>query len=79
MNLRLILFVLAVLAFLSATIGGSLYYSSLRESAFKDAEQNAVARLEMIKINLRAFLSQNVKPAKTLSGMASLQSALRDP
>ncbi len=78
MNLRLILFVLAALAFLSATIGGSLYYSSLREAAFKDAEQNAVARLEMIKINLQAFLSKNVKPAKTLSGMSSLRSALLD-
>ena len=78
MNIRLILFVLAVLAFLSASIGGFLYYSSLRESAFKDAEHNAVVRLEMIKINLQAFLSKNVKPAKTLSGMPSLQSALLD-
>jgi len=78
MNIRRILFVLAVLAFLSASIGGFLYYSSLRESAFKDAERNAVFRLEMIKNNLRAFLSENVRPAKTLSGMPVLGEALLD-
>jgi len=78
MNIRRILFVLAVLAFLSASIGGFLYYSSLRESAFKDAERNAGFRLEMIKNNLRAFLSENVRPAKTLSGMPALGEALLD-
>jgi len=49
MNLKIILFVLALLAFSSASIGGFLYYSSLRESALKEAERQAVAHADMIK------------------------------
>ncbi len=76
MNLKIILFVLALLAFLSASIGGSLYYSSLRESALKEAERQAVAHADMIKKNFSAFLSESIRPAKTLAGMHALKDAL---
>jgi len=45
MKLRLILLVLSLLAFLSASTGGYLYYSSIKESALKEAERQAVARV----------------------------------
>ena len=48
MKLRLILLVLSLLAFLSASTGGYLYYSSIKESALKEAERQAVARVQTI-------------------------------
>ncbi|MDM8552230.1 PAS domain S-box protein [Desulfobacterales bacterium HSG2] len=79
MRLRLILLVLSLLAFLSASAGGYLYYSSLREAAHKEAETRTVSRLEMIKKNLSFFLSENIKPVKTLAGMRELGQALIRP
>ena len=78
MRLRVILLVLSLLAFLSASTGGYLYYASLKESAFKEAERQAVIRLELIKKTLSAFLSENIKPVKTLAGMDELAAALYD-
>jgi PAS domain S-box-containing protein len=69
LKLRIILMVLSLLAFLSATAGGYLYYSSLKESAFKEAERQAVARLEMIKTNLSSLLSEHRKSVRALAGM----------
>jgi PAS domain S-box-containing protein len=79
MKLRIILIVLSLLAFLSASTGGYLYYSSLKESALKEAERQADLRLRTIKRNLTIFLSENVKPVKTLAGMKALQLALTRP
>ncbi len=79
MKLRIILIVLSLLAFLSASTGGYLYYSSLKESALKEAERQADLRLRTIKKNLTIFLSENVKPVKTLAGMRTLRNALIRP
>ena len=79
MKLRIILIVLSLLAFLSASTGGYLYYSSLKESALKEAERQADLRLRTIKKNLTIFLAENVKPVKTLAGMEALQRALSKP
>ncbi|MGD9219180.1 MAG: PAS domain-containing protein [Desulfobacterales bacterium] len=79
MKLRIILIVLSLLAFLSASTGGYLYYSSLKESALKEAERQADQRLRTIKKNLSIFLAENVKPVKTLAGMKPLELALTEP
>jgi len=76
MKLRIILLVLSLLAFLSASTGGYFYYSSIKESAFNAAKRQAVAQLDMIKKNLSSFLSENVKPVKTLAGMPQLRESL---
>jgi PAS domain S-box-containing protein len=76
MRLRLILLILSLLAFLSASVGGFLYYSSLKEAVFKEAERQAQTRLVMIKKNLSSFLAENIKPVKALAGMRGLQLAL---
>jgi len=78
MKLRSILLILSLLAFLSASTGGYLYYSALNKSAFKEAERQAESRLEMITKNLSSFLSENIKPASTLAGMAVLRNAITD-
>jgi PAS domain S-box-containing protein len=79
MKLRLILLVLSLLAFLSASTGGYLYYSSIKESALKEAERQAVARVQTIKKNLVSYLSENRKPVRALAGMKELRQVLRQP
>jgi PAS domain S-box-containing protein len=79
MKLRLILLVLSLLAFLSASIGGFLYYSSIKESALKEAERQAVARVQIIKKNLSSYLSENRKPVRALAGMKELKLVLLQP
>jgi PAS domain S-box-containing protein len=79
MKLRLILLVLSLLTFLSASTGGYLYYSSLKKSAFQEVERQAATHAEMIKKNLSSFLSENIKPSKALAGMDEFHTALTDP
>ena len=76
MKLRSILLILSLLAFLSASTGGFLYYSALNDSAFKEAERQAESRLDMITKNLSSFLSENIKPVRTLAGMAVMAHAV---
>jgi PAS domain S-box-containing protein len=77
MGLRNILLVLSLLALLSASGGGILYYSALRTAAFQEAEQQAVANTELIRNSLNALLSENEKVVETLAGMRALQRVLR--
>jgi PAS domain S-box-containing protein len=79
MKLRLILLVLSLLAFLSASTGGYLYYSALKKSAFKEAERQANARVRTIQKNLSFFLSENIKPVRALSGIKELSQLLIQP
>jgi PAS domain S-box-containing protein len=77
MGLRQILMVLSLLAFLSASAGGSFYYLALRQAAFKEADRQAVASTELIRKSLNSLLLEHQKPAATLASMPALQSALR--
>ena len=79
MRIRLILLVLSLLAFMSAAIGGYLYYASVRQAVIKDAEIQAQMRLVMFKRDLSSFLSGNIRPVKTMAAMAELRQALRRP
>ncbi len=76
MKLRIILLVLSLLAFLSASTGGYLYYSSLTESAFEEAERQVSLNGERIKNHLSSFLSEYLKSVKTLAGLSELRQAL---
>jgi PAS domain S-box-containing protein len=78
MKLRLILLVLSLLAFLSASTGGYFYYNSLKKYALQDAEGQAEARLEIIKRNIASFLSENVRPVRTLAGIDEMGKVLED-
>jgi PAS domain S-box-containing protein len=67
---------LSLLAFLSASTGGYFYYSTLKKSAFQEAERLANTHAEMIQKNLSSFLSENIRPVKTLAGMKEIQAPL---
>ncbi len=79
MRLRHILMILSLLAVVSAYTGGYLYYSSIKDSALKEAERRAVVQLELINKNLSSFLSENIKVVKTLAGMDQLLEMLIRP
>jgi PAS domain S-box-containing protein len=79
MRLRLIILVLSLLAFLSASTGGYFYYNSLREAAFNEAERQAVTRIALIKKNLSSYLSENIKAVKVLAGMDEMLEMLVRP
>jgi len=76
MKLRLILVILAAQAFLFASLGGYLYYSSLKKAAFKEAEQRYMVNVEMVKRNLSSFLTQYIKPIRAMAEMQGLKEAL---
>ena len=79
MRLRLIILVLSILAFLSASTGGYFYYDSLREAAFNEAERQTVTRIALIKKNLSSYLSENIKAVKVLAGMDEMLEMLVRP
>ncbi len=77
MRLRLILLVLAFLAFLSTSLGGYLYYANLHASAFKEAERQAKMRLEILSKSVTSYLAENNKVVRILAGQAILADHLR--
>ncbi len=79
MKLRIIVLVLAILAVLSASAGGGLYYHALKQAAFQHAENQANRRLELFNRQLTASISEHVKPVKALSGLKELEQAIQMP
>ena len=79
MRLRLIILVLSILAFLSASTGGYFYYDSLKEAAFNESERQTVTRIALIKKNLSSYLSENIKAVKVLAGMDDMLEMLVRP
>ncbi len=79
MRLRIIIFVLALLAFLSVTTGGWLYYHSFKEAALQKAETNSKSRLELIQRQLSTYLSEHIKSVKVLADIKECQIALAKP
>ena len=79
MRLRIIILILSLLAFLSASAGGFLYYHSFRSSALEKIETDALSRLNLLADQLSFYLSEHKKPARTLSGIKELRTALETP
>ncbi|MHC4458107.1 MAG: ATP-binding protein [Planctomycetota bacterium] len=79
MKLRIIVLILALIAFFSVSMGGYFYYTSLKESAFHEAERHMVTHTRVIKDRVSLFLSENLKSVKALAGLNDLQQALTKP
>jgi len=76
MSLRRILFILSLLAFLSAAAGGLLYFSAMHRAALNEAERQAQANLQLVRSGLDSFLSEHRKPVATLAAVPEIRSAL---
>jgi len=79
LKLRTILLMLSLFAFLSASTGGYLYYSALREAARTEAERQAITRVELIRKNLSSMLLENIRPVRALSRMDEMLELLVRP
>ena len=79
MRLRTMLTLLSLMAFLSTMLGGVYYYYSLRESAFAVAQRRTVFQTQMIKNQVEAFLSENLKPVLVLAGLPEIRAAAMRP
>jgi PAS domain S-box-containing protein len=79
MKLRLILLILSFMAFVFASAGGYFYYTSLQDTAFSEAEQQMIIRLERINKDLSALLTEYNKPIRTLAGMQEILTMLVNP
>lgn len=79
MKLRAILIILAVFAFLFASAGALLYYSSLKETARLEAKRQAALRTDSLKSGLTSFINEYEKPAKTMARMEEVENALTNP
>ena len=76
MSLRLIIIILSVFTFLSASTGGWLYYYSYREAVFEKSESDARANLNLLARQVSMHLSEHIKPVKTLSVTKEIVNAL---
>jgi PAS domain S-box-containing protein len=79
MKLRIILFILSLLAFLSAVAGGFFYYTSLRQTFFHATEQDAVSHVQSTNNLLSQFISDYTRIAKVLSSLGEIQSVMEFP
>ena len=79
MKLRFILFVLSLLAFLSAVAGGYFYYSSLRDAFFDAAEQDAIAHVQASNDLISEHISDYTRLVDVLSNLWEIRMALTDP
>jgi PAS domain S-box-containing protein len=76
MRLRIILIILSLLAFLSACTAGYLYYSSSKETAFREADRQAAQYVQTVGNHFSTILSENLKSAKALAGLPQLEHGL---
>ena len=76
MKLRLILFILSLMTFVFASAGGYFYYTSYKDTAFRETERETLIRLERINKNLTSLLSVYNYPVRILASMQELQELL---
>jgi PAS domain S-box-containing protein len=76
MKIRAIIIIFALIAFLTTSIGGYLYYYSMNKSAVLELSKEADARIDNITNRLGLYLSGNQKIAATLAGIKEMQKAL---
>ena len=68
-KLHLLVLIMPVLGFLSAIVGGYLYYSALKKDAIALAHEEAQERVTVIGENIESDISWSIKTVKTLAGL----------
>ncbi|MCK9420573.1 MAG: PAS domain S-box protein [Nitrospirae bacterium] len=76
LKIRTIIIIFALLAFLTASIGGYLFYSSLKESSVLEHYKNADTAVAEIANRISLYLSDYKKITHSLSGIKDLRKAL---
>ncbi len=76
MNLRIIILVLVLLSFLSTSIGGYIYYSSIEESSLAAAHLEADELTKDTARNIDLNLAEYKKSVKALAGIYEIKHSL---
>lgn len=79
MKLRVILLVLCILVLVSTSVGGYMYYSSLKEASVSQAKHDADTRARTLMNQLSSYLTANLKPVQAMAGLNELHQALGEP
>ena len=79
MKLRVILFTLAMLAFVSTSSGGYLYYHSAKKAALNDLKREAQSQTKRIKNRISSFLYENLKTVRALAGLGEIKQVFVTP
>ncbi len=79
MKLRVIILLLALLALLSALIGGYVHYTSLRNNFLNDVEQRAQSLSAQLGGRLDSYLVEQLKPVRALAGILEIKAAVANP
>ena len=72
-KLRRLVFVLSVVAVLSTTIGGYLYYSILRESSIERVHRETSEHLKILSDQIDSYLTWSLTSVKVLAGLKELE------
>jgi PAS domain S-box-containing protein len=76
MKIRAIIIILALLAFLTASVGGYLYYSSIKEGAVLEHYKTSDAEIAEIANRISLYLSDYQRIADSMAGIKDLRKAL---
>lgn len=76
MKIRAIIIIFALLSFLTASIGGYLYYSSIKEGAVLEQYRNADTEIADIANHIGLYLSDYQRIADSMAGITDLRKAL---
>ncbi len=76
MKLCTVLFILALLSFLSLSVGGWFHYKSMKEFALNDFQHEMTAQTKIVADHIATHLDEYQKTVKVLAGLNELQTAL---
>jgi len=81
LNLRIIILILALLSFLSTSIGGYIYYTSVQESSLEDSHKKADELIKDTADYIDMSLAEYQKSVKALAGIDEIKLSLlkKDP
>ena len=75
-KLRTLLIVLSMMAVLTSTIGGYLYYSALRESSLASEHKEAAEHLKVLGNDIDSYLTWFLLSVKSLAGLKELKQSV---
>lgn len=78
MKLRLIIIVLALLSFLSTSVGGYLYYSSLKNAAVDESFYKADELIRDLASHTDLYIAGHKRTVKALAGLREVRSLVLD-
>ena len=78
MKIRLIIIIFALLAFLTASVGGYVYYHSVRENALRELHKDTDGQVVDCARRIDLYIAEHHKMTAALAGLREVQRAVTD-